>query len=113
MATRRPSTKSSRSHFALVYSTALRQLNGDAQLAQDVAQMVFIDLARKARWLSSDIVLAGWLYKAARLSAAKVVRTEQRRRSREQEASQMKYHEPEISPDWERLRPVLDAAIGN
>ncbi len=99
-------------HFALVYSTALRQLNGDAQLAQDVAQIVFIDLARKARWLSSDIVLVGWLYKAARLSAANVVRTEQRRRSREQEASQMKEHEPEMSPDWERLRPVLDAAMG-
>ncbi|HEY3857864.1 MAG TPA: sigma-70 family RNA polymerase sigma factor [Verrucomicrobiae bacterium] len=99
-------------HFALVYSTALRQLNGDAQLAQDVAQIVFMDLARKARWLPSDVVLAGWLYKAARLSAAKVVRTEQRRRSREQEASQMKYHETETPPDWERLRPVLDAAIG-
>lgn len=99
-------------HFALVYSTALRQLNGDAQLAQDVAQMVFIALARKARWLPLDIVLAGWLYKAARMSAANVVRTEQRRRIREQEASEMKHHEPEVSPDWERLRPVLDAAMG-
>jgi RNA polymerase sigma factor (sigma-70 family) len=98
-------------HFGLVYSTALRQLNGDAQLAQDVAQMVFIALARKARWLPSDIILAGWLYQAARLSAANVVRSEQRRRSREQEASQMEYHEPERPLDWERLGPVLDAAI--
>lgn len=99
-------------HFALVYSTALRQLNGDTQLAQDVAQIVFIALARKARWLRSDVVLAGWLYKASRLSAANVVRTEQRRRIRDQEALKMKYHEPEASPDWERLRPVLDAAMG-
>ena len=98
-------------HFALVYSTALRQLNGDAQLAQDVAQTVFMVLARKARWLPSDVVLAGWLYKAARFSASKVVRTEQRRRIREQESLAMKCHEPETSPDWERLRPVLDAAM--
>jgi RNA polymerase sigma factor (sigma-70 family) len=99
-------------HFGLVYSVALRQLNGDAHLAQDVAQTVFTDLARKARFLSSSVVLSGWLYEAARLAASNIVRTEQRRRAREQEALTMDYLSPESNPDWEQLRPVLDTAMG-
>ena len=36
-------------HIDFVYSTAFRLVNGDSHLAQDVAQTVFIDLARKRR----------------------------------------------------------------
>jgi DNA-directed RNA polymerase specialized sigma24 family protein len=46
-----------------VYSTALRVLNGDTHLAQDVAQTVFIDLARKAGSLGGGVVLTGWLHR--------------------------------------------------
>jgi RNA polymerase sigma factor (sigma-70 family) len=99
-------------HFGLVYSAALRQLNGDTHLAGDVAQTVFTDLARKAHFLSSRVVLSGWLYEAARFAANNVIRNEQRRRAREQEASTMSDLSVESNPDWEQLRPVLDTAMG-
>src|SRR2546423_15578100 len=86
-------------HFGLVYSVALRQLNGDTHLAQDVAQPVFTDLARKAASLPSNTVLSGWLYQAARFAAAKTVRAERRRRVREQEAFAMQDNTIESSPD--------------
>src|SRR5271165_2718145 len=47
-------------HVSLVYSAALRQVNGDAHLAQDVAQTVFSDLARKAGSLVQRETLTGW-----------------------------------------------------
>src|SRR5207247_105088 len=51
-----------RRHVDLVYSAALRMLNGDSHMAQDVTQNVFADLARKARRLPQGVLLAGWLY---------------------------------------------------
>jgi RNA polymerase sigma factor (sigma-70 family) len=97
-------------HFNVVYGTALRLANGDASLAQDVAQTVFTDLARKARFLPGNIRLAGWLHQAARFSAAKAVRTEQRRRAREKAfAMNDLLSEPPREP--EQLRPLLDAAL--
>src|SRR5437762_11545007 len=76
-------------HVDLVYSAALRQLGGDEQLAKDVAQNVFIDLARKAKTLTNRASLSGWLYTSARFAATNLLRAEQRRRFREQEAAQM------------------------
>jgi DNA-directed RNA polymerase specialized sigma24 family protein len=59
-----------RRHLDLLYSAALRQVNGDAHLVQDVAQTVFTDLARKAASLGRRAVLTGWLYTSAHFAAA-------------------------------------------
>jgi RNA polymerase sigma factor (sigma-70 family) len=99
-------------HFNMVYSASLRQLNGHTHLAEDVAQSVFADLARKAGLLPRGVVLTGWLYEAARRAAANAVRREQRRRQREKEAITMHEPVPEPSTDWEEIAPILDAAMG-
>ena len=70
-----------RRHLGLVYAAALRQVGGDAHLAQDVAQLVFTDLARKVSALAARETLAGWLHTSTHHAAANVVRAERRRRS--------------------------------
>ena len=100
-------------HVGLVYAAALRQVGGATHRAQDVAQTVFVVLARQAGPLSRRTEIVGWLYTSTHHMAAKLKRTEQRRALRELEAHAMN----EINADgaaaaeWERLRPVLDEAM--
>lgn len=99
-------------HLPLVYSTALRQINGDAHRAQDIAQLVFTDLAHKAPTLSENVILAGWLHRATLFAARQVLRGERRRQAREQQAVTMNLisSEPE-NDDWRQIRPLLDEAL--
>jgi RNA polymerase sigma factor (sigma-70 family) len=98
-------------HIDLVYATALRVVNGDTHLAQDVTQMVFIDLALKARRLPRPIVLAAWLHRHAWFTAATVVRTERRRKTREQTAMEMRAPEDSSDAPWAAIAPRLDEAL--
>src|SRR6266511_1798241 len=77
-----------RRHLDLVYCAALRQVRSP-QLAEEVAQSTFINLARHANRLAPDTILAAWLYQVARREAIDVVRREARRQLREQIASEM------------------------
>src|SRR5688572_20379501 len=92
-------------HLPLVYGTARRVLGGSAQ-AEDVAQTVFLLLARKAR---ADMKLAGWLYNTTRFVAARALRSELRRARREQEAATM--NDPD--PVWQHVVPKLDDALAS
>jgi RNA polymerase sigma factor (sigma-70 family) len=98
-------------HLNLVYSAALRRVNGDGHLAKDVAQTVFTDLARKAHSLSRRENLSGWLYTSAHFAAAKIIRGEKRRRDRETIFMREKINEPASDGDWDKIRSVLDEAM--
>jgi RNA polymerase sigma factor (sigma-70 family) len=100
-----------RRHLDVVYFAALRRVGGDAHLADDVAQGVFTDLARKAPTLLGRPVLTGWLYTSTRFTAAQAVRTERRRRTHEQEAQTMRELNASPNLDWEKVRPVIDEAL--
>lgn len=101
-----------RRHIDLVYGTAWRMVGGDAHLAKDVAQCVFIDLAKKAGELRRYVVLAGWLYRHTTFTASKMVRSEQRRRNRERIASEMSaLHEKNVEEAWEQIAPRLDECL--
>ena len=69
-------------HVNLVWGAAQR-ITRDHDLARDVAQTVFCDLARKARSLPSATIIPGWLYRSASLAALKTLRTNARRSERE------------------------------
>ena len=98
-------------YLNLVYSTALRLVGGDTQLAEDVAQTVFIGLARKGRTLSSKVMLGGWLHQHTWYVATRAVRNERRRQTREREAVEMNTLQDDSGATWRQLAPILDEAI--
>jgi RNA polymerase sigma factor (sigma-70 family) len=100
-------------HVDLVYSSALRQMQGDHHRAQEVTQMVFIDLARKAAALVRHPVLPAWLHRSSHLASLNLRRREARRRAYEKKAGTETtiIGSGEASVDWKAVGPVLDAAI--
>jgi RNA polymerase sigma factor (sigma-70 family) len=103
-------------HADLVYSAALRQVES-SDLACDVAQSVFTDLARKARPLADKLTegssLVGWLYRSTRFAALNQLRDDRRRLAHERLAMEQLITDTEAAPDWERVRPVLDEAMAD
>src|SRR3954447_22030588 len=69
-------------YLNLVYTLCRRQL-ADAELAEDATQAVFILLAQKAGTLRPGVILAGWLFDAARYCCANAQRAALRRKRHE------------------------------
>jgi RNA polymerase sigma factor (sigma-70 family) len=100
-------------HLGLVYGAALRRTGGRTHLAEEIAQKVFTDLARKAAVLSHHPTLTGWLYRSTRYAAIDAARAELRGKKLAQSLAAMPDTNlpPETQVEWERLRPVLDEAM--
>jgi RNA polymerase sigma factor (sigma-70 family) len=96
-------------HLGMVYAVALRQMR-KPELAEEVAHAVFIALARKADALSDRTILAGWLYRATRFAASKLLRDEERRVRHEKEAAMEYFNNSPAEPDeaaWIELSPLV------
>ena len=99
-----------------VFSVAIRRVNGDTQLAEEIVQTVFTDLARQARQAKSPLAkepcaVGGWLHKHTCFVASNFRRAEQRRQTRERIAVEMNSLEQTGEPAWKQLAPVLDDVI--
>lgn len=97
-------------HIGFVYSSALRQV-GDPYQAEEIVQAVFVILAQKAGEITDKTILTGWLFKTTRFVALTHLRTEARRRNREQEAQMQIESQTDSDETWKQLAPLLDEAL--
>jgi len=101
-------------HINLVYSTCLREVR-DAALAEDVTQVVFLLLVKKAPGLREGTVLSGWLFQTARFISKDALKQEARRQQREQKAAQEMINETDAGAQahWEEIEPLLHNALSS
>lgn len=98
-------------YIGLVYSAALRLVEGDRHRAEDVAQIVFIDLARMAPKLPPEVLLGGWLHQHTWFVASNCMRDERRRQQRERRAAEMTELQAPSEDNLKQITPLLDEAI--
>ena len=99
-------------YLVFVYSSALRR-TGDAAQAAEVTRAVFLVLARRARRLRKNTVLAGWLFHVTGIACWKLNQKRVGRLRRLWDWISRKPR-PELSPDttlWTRFAPQMDRAL--
>jgi RNA polymerase sigma factor (sigma-70 family) len=99
-------------HLPAILAAARRILGGNraplAHHAEDVAQSVFILLARNASHIRAGTPLIGWLYKVTHHACANLKKMERRRRQREILAMRhLQTVPPTVSPAEALLDPAL------
>jgi len=97
-------------HLDLVHAVA-RRVTGNDELARDAAQTTFVKLARDAARVPRSLSLTAWLHRTSRCAAVDLVRSEDRRRKREELAHRHVPMDTTPEPEWERLAPVIDEAV--
>lgn len=75
-------------HVTMVFAVSKR-VTANHALAEEITQASFAQLATKATALGPDTIIAGWLYHTARNQALMAIRSETRRRQREEVAATM------------------------
>ncbi|MBI5770167.1 MAG: sigma-70 family RNA polymerase sigma factor [Verrucomicrobia bacterium] len=98
-------------HLDLVYSAARRQVSSP-HLAEEIAQSVFLDLARHASRLGADTPLVAWLHLVTRRTAIDTIRREARRVAREGAAAALMKADLSLkAASWSTVEPLLDEAV--
>jgi RNA polymerase sigma factor (sigma-70 family) len=98
-------------YIDFVYSAAARMVESAPHLAEDVTQIVFADLARKAGSLSREVMLGRWLHRHTCYVAANLMRGERRRHARERRA--LNVMPDHSSENLAQIAPILDDAINH
>jgi RNA polymerase sigma factor (sigma-70 family) len=94
-------------HAGLVFSTSLR-ITGDRQLAEDVCQDCFLELASKCRTVRENV--AGWLHALATSRSLNAIRARKRRAQRELDRVNTPISSADVS-QWKELQPLIDRAL--
>ncbi|MDQ8197948.1 TonB family protein [Pelagicoccus enzymogenes] len=96
-------------HLRVVFAVAQNRLGGDAQLAEDVCQIVFSQLARSAKSLRHHGNVKAWLFKTSHFTAAKLVRSQVRQKMREHDYEYVR--DPSLPEEKENLAQFIDESI--
>ena len=95
----------------VVFDAAKRRC-GNAALAEEVAQLVFIDFAKRMPSLQASDRIGSWLHRASVFRANDVMKSEHRGKAREQQAATMMELERLTQTEsWQALSPVMDQAL--
>ena len=95
-------------HAGMVRAAALRVVR-DEHTADEVTQAVFTLFARKASRLGREVIIAGWLYRAAHNLAREALRRGRRREENQQLMVSMNDETPPA--EWQEIAPHLEEAM--